>query len=99
MARHRIGIVGLGMALKPHALSLKDLADRWGALVIAEGVETLEQLQFVRSLGIRAGQGYLLGVPLERPSAETIDLEELIRGQGLRLGEGTRSVSGFGAGA
>lgn len=28
MARHRIGIIGLGMALKPHALSLKDLADR-----------------------------------------------------------------------
>ena len=28
MTRHRIAIVGLGMALKPHALSLKDLADR-----------------------------------------------------------------------
>ncbi len=28
MAQHRLGIVGLGMALKPHALSLKDLADR-----------------------------------------------------------------------
>jgi predicted dehydrogenase len=28
MARHRIGVIGLGMALKPHALSLKDLADR-----------------------------------------------------------------------
>lgn len=28
MTKHRIGIVGLGMALKPHALSLKDLADR-----------------------------------------------------------------------
>ncbi len=28
MSKHRIGIVGLGMALKPHALSLKDLADR-----------------------------------------------------------------------
>ena len=28
MARHRIGIIGLGMALKPHALSLRDLADR-----------------------------------------------------------------------
>jgi len=28
MARSRIGIIGLGMALKPHALSLKDLADR-----------------------------------------------------------------------
>ena len=47
--------------------TLKDLADRWGALVIAEGVETPEQLEFVRSLGIRAGQGYLLGRPSERP--------------------------------
>ena len=28
MAKRRIGIVGLGMALKPHALSLGDLADR-----------------------------------------------------------------------
>ncbi|HSD41969.1 MAG TPA: Gfo/Idh/MocA family oxidoreductase [Burkholderiales bacterium] len=28
MARHRVGIIGLGMALKPHALSLRDLADR-----------------------------------------------------------------------
>jgi predicted dehydrogenase len=28
MAGHRIGIIGLGMALKPHALSLKDLAGR-----------------------------------------------------------------------
>jgi predicted dehydrogenase len=28
MNNHRIGIIGLGMALKPHALSLKDLADR-----------------------------------------------------------------------
>ncbi len=25
---HRLGIIGLGMALKPHALSLRDLADR-----------------------------------------------------------------------
>ena len=47
--------------------TLKDLADRWGALVIAEGVETVEQLEFVRSLGIRAGQGYLLGVPVGAP--------------------------------
>jgi len=28
MAKHRLGVIGLGMALKPHALSLKDLADR-----------------------------------------------------------------------
>lgn len=76
--------------------TLKDLADRWEALVIAEGIETVEQLEFVRSLGIRAGQGYLLGVPLERPSTEAVDLDELVRGQGMRFGAGLRSP-GFGA--
>jgi diguanylate cyclase (GGDEF)-like protein len=59
--------------------TLKDLADRWGALVIAEGIETAEQLQFVRSLGIRAGQGYLLGRPTEQPSLEPVDLDALVR--------------------
>jgi diguanylate cyclase (GGDEF)-like protein len=59
--------------------TLKDLADRWGALVIAEGLETPEQLQFVRTLGIRAGQGYLLGPPTDTPSTEPIDLERLSR--------------------
>ena len=45
--------------------TLKDLADRWGALVIAEGVETVEQLR-VRALARDPGRsGYLLG----RPSA------------------------------
>jgi EAL domain-containing protein (putative c-di-GMP-specific phosphodiesterase class I) len=70
--------------------TLKDLADRWGALVIAEGVETVEQLGFVRSLGIRAGQGYLLGVPTEHPSDDVIDLDALVRSGrdmfGRRLG-------------
>ncbi len=62
--------------------TLKDLADRWGALVIAEGVETPEQLAFVRSLGIRAGQGYLLGRPSEQPSREPVDLERLAHSGG-----------------
>ena len=47
--------------------TLRDLADRWGALVIAEGIETPAQLDVVRSLGIGAGQGYLLGRPTDRP--------------------------------
>jgi diguanylate cyclase (GGDEF)-like protein len=62
--------------------TLKDLADRWGALVIAEGVETPEQLQFVRSLGIRAGQGYLLGRPSDNPSKDVVDLDRLSRESG-----------------
>jgi diguanylate cyclase (GGDEF)-like protein len=77
--------------------TLKDLADRWGALVIAEGIETVEQLEFVRALGIRAGQGYLLGVPSERPSTEVVDIDDLVRGSSLP--GGARSVPGFGFGA
>lgn len=60
--------------------TLRDLADRWGALVIAEGIETPAQLEVVRSLGIGAGQGYLLGRPTDRPSTEPIDLAGLIKG-------------------
>jgi len=60
--------------------TLRDLADRWGALVVAEGIETPAQLEVVRSLGIGAGQGYLLGRPTEQPPTGSIDLEGLVRG-------------------
>jgi EAL domain-containing protein (putative c-di-GMP-specific phosphodiesterase class I) len=60
--------------------TLRDLADRWGALVVAEGIETPAQLEVVRALGIGAGQGYLLGRPSEQPPTDPIDLDELARG-------------------
>jgi diguanylate cyclase (GGDEF)-like protein len=60
--------------------TLCDLADRWGALVVAEGIETPQQLDVVRSLGIGAGQGYLLGRPTDRPSTQPLDLAQLSRG-------------------
>ncbi|OIO70854.1 MAG: hypothetical protein AUJ57_07895 [Zetaproteobacteria bacterium CG1_02_53_45] len=40
-----------------------DLANRVGCRVIAEGIETVDDLQFVQSMDIRFGQGYLLGRP------------------------------------
>jgi diguanylate cyclase (GGDEF)-like protein len=43
--------------------SVVGLAARTGALVIGEGVEYPEQLQLLASLGVGAGQGYLLGRP------------------------------------
>ena len=43
--------------------SLMDLAARQGAVAIAEGLETAEQLRSLRELGITTGQGYLLGRP------------------------------------
>lgn len=54
--------------------SLRDLANRWGASVIAEGLETVSQLRTVRELGIAAGQGYLLGRPMADTSLKFVDL-------------------------
>jgi EAL domain-containing protein (putative c-di-GMP-specific phosphodiesterase class I) len=76
--------------------TLKDLADRWGALVIAEGVETPEQLEFVRSLGIRAGQGYLLGRPSAEPATQPVDLARLASSSGDWLVDRLRTASSGG---
>lgn len=40
---------------------LRGVADRIGAEVIAEGIETKEEFRVVRELGIRFGQGYVFG--------------------------------------
>jgi len=57
--------------------SLVGLARRWGALTIAEGVETAAQLRMIRELEVDAGQGYLLGRPGAVVSATAIDLDAL----------------------
>ena len=72
--------------------TLRDLADRWGATVVAEGIETPAQLEVVRSLGIAAGQGYLLGRPAEHPPTTTLDLEALARDAKWPM-DGLRAVS------
>ncbi len=60
--------------------SLRDLASRWSASVIAEGLETSGQLRMVRELGIAAGQGYLLARPMPEPSLASIDIDALEAG-------------------
>jgi EAL domain-containing protein (putative c-di-GMP-specific phosphodiesterase class I) len=54
--------------------SLRDLALSQQAHVVAEGVETREQLQVIRELEIGAGQGYLLGRPDASVEATFVDL-------------------------
>ena len=59
--------------------SLRDLAQRWGAFVIAEGIETPTQLRVVRELGLAAGQGFLIGRPgtiVDLPPVDLVGLEQ-----------------------
>jgi diguanylate cyclase (GGDEF)-like protein len=62
-----------------HAIlrALQDLASRWRATIVAEGVETPQQLIVIRALGIAAAQGYLLGRPGQERKADPIDVDAL----------------------
>ena len=60
--------------------SLMDLAARQGAVAIAEGLETAEQLRSLRELGIATGQGYLLGRPGSNTGIDKVDIEALASG-------------------
>ena len=58
--------------------ALQELAARWHASIVAEGVETSEQLAAIRSIGITAGQGYLLGRPTRDRRVDPIDIDGLL---------------------
>jgi diguanylate cyclase (GGDEF)-like protein len=58
--------------------ALQELAARWDATIVAEGVETGEQLAVIRGLGITAGQGYLLGRPARERRVERLKLDALM---------------------
>jgi EAL domain-containing protein (putative c-di-GMP-specific phosphodiesterase class I) len=49
------------------AACMVDFAEQIGTVLVAEGVETREELQVLTDLGVSAGQGYLLGRPSVRP--------------------------------
>jgi EAL domain-containing protein (putative c-di-GMP-specific phosphodiesterase class I) len=57
--------------------SVAHLARPFGARVVAEGVETGEDLQALRRLGLHLVQGYLLGRPTTVPTLEPIGLPAL----------------------
>ena len=58
--------------------ALKDLAGRRRQSIVAEGVETVEQLELVVGLGFDAAQGYLLGRPKPRIDVVGIDLATVL---------------------
>lgn len=60
--------------------SLRDVALGQHAQVVAEGVETAEQLQVIQDLDIGAAQGYLLGRPNRSVEAMFVDVRQLASG-------------------
>src|SRR2546427_1767882 len=50
--------------------AIKGIAEVFGTTLIAEGIETEDELRTLRDLGIPYGQGWLLGRPAETRSEE-----------------------------
>ncbi|WP_024302285.1 GGDEF domain-containing protein [Pseudogulbenkiania sp. MAI-1] len=50
--------------------SMVDIARQSGALLVAEGIETVAELRVLRRLGVRYGQGYLFARPAPLPARE-----------------------------
>lgn len=48
------------------------LSNQLGLGVVAEGIETPQQLQWLQQLGCELGQGYLFSQPLDRQTAEAL---------------------------
>jgi len=60
--------------------ALMQISETLGARVVAEGIETLDELRVVRELGISLGQGWALGRPGPAPHAELSEpVREVLR--------------------
>lgn len=63
--------------------SLVSLATEIGAKVVAEGIESEEELAVVRACGVGFGQGYLFAVPSVRPPLELPEpIQDMLVGPG-----------------
>ncbi len=64
--------------------AIQEIAARSHSAVVAEGIETVEQLDVIRRLKISTGQGYLLAMPGPQPVADTLDVESLVESHRAR---------------
>lgn len=90
-----LSLVQSGAVVAPSRSVLRaliDMATRRGATTVAEGIETPHQLEALRELGIQVGQGYLLGMPGERPTAGPVDLAQILATIDSGVPDGPRSM-------
>ena len=69
--RHFVQRINEDLSKQQFVRSLLDIALGQGCQTIAEGIETQEEYQTVRSMGIGFGQGYLFGRPQPVPSTRS----------------------------
>jgi EAL domain-containing protein (putative c-di-GMP-specific phosphodiesterase class I) len=75
--------------------------ERTGAQVLAEGIETEDQIDVAHSLGATLAQGYLFGRPAPlpvRPPAREQALPMLGRAAAPRVADSVRGAAGVGRG-
>src|SRR3954453_14239524 len=65
-------VAGLGQDVEDKAIveAVVGLAHTLGLKVVAEGIETAEQLEMLREMGCEEGQGYRLGRPQPSSTVE-----------------------------
>jgi EAL domain-containing protein (putative c-di-GMP-specific phosphodiesterase class I) len=77
-----------GGVLRESALAvlkaIRDIGLRSGAMVVAEGIETADQLEVVRALDLAAGQGFLLSPPGNEVRSDALDLKSLLEAHAAR---------------
>ncbi len=64
--------------------AIRDVGLHSGATVVAEGIDTADQLEVVHALGLKAGQGYLLSPPGPEAHPGTLDLKALLAAHDAR---------------
>jgi diguanylate cyclase (GGDEF)-like protein/PAS domain S-box-containing protein len=67
-----VGRIGVGGENREIVRTIVTLAHNLGLDVIAEGVETPEQLTYLKALGCEYGQGYFFAEPLDAVEAEIL---------------------------
>lgn len=67
--------------------TIMTLADSLGMDVVAEGIETVEQLRHLQQLNCTYGQGYLFSRPMAQNEAEAMIAAHTRRGESLHAGK------------
>jgi diguanylate cyclase (GGDEF)-like protein/PAS domain S-box-containing protein len=88
-------VLGLADRMHAHAIirSVLGLGHSLGMEVCAEGVETLEQLDFLRSEGCDEVQGFFFSEAISAQELEALFLEERCFGTLPQIGQSVRSAS------